>query len=42
MMQVEVMVHRQALAFVNAYFTEAKCAKCAHHLQCDTIKQETG
>lgn len=42
MMQVKVMVQRQELAFVNAYFTQAKCAKCAHHLLCDTIGQETG
>lgn len=39
-MQVKAMSRRQELAFVNAYFTEAKCAKCAHHLLRDTIRQE--
>lgn len=42
MMQVKVIVRRQELAFVNAYFTKAKCAKCAHHLLRDTIGQENG
>lgn len=41
MMQVEVMPRSEELAFINGYFTEAKCAKCTHHLQRDTIKQES-
>lgn len=42
MMQGKVMVRRQEVAFVNTYFTEAKCAKCAYHLLHDTSGQENG
>lgn len=41
-MQVEVTRYRQELAFINGYFTEAKCTKCTQHLQCDTLKEQSG